>query len=270
VLHIATLHYGTPQWIEIQGRYLREHLSVPYRTWTALGGDASTYASHFDCVVDQGGRHSDRLNHLGLEISYAADDEDLLMFLDGDAFPIADPMPLIKEGLAQAPLVAVRRDENLGDGQPHPCFCVTTVATWRSLPGDWSGAYRWVDADGRRVSDVGGNLLRALELSDTPWVPVLRTNRRNLDPIFFAIYGDVIYHHGAGFHAGLPTRAHFATAPPRLRAPKVSVLGRVVRRLDWQRRRAWERKLSQTQVSESRRVFAQIERGGTDWLSEFT
>ena len=55
------------------------------------------------------------------------------MFLDGDAFTIADPMPLIAESLARAPLLAVRRDENVEEPQPHPCFCVTTVGTWRSL-----------------------------------------------------------------------------------------------------------------------------------------
>jgi hypothetical protein len=270
VLHIATLHYGPALWIEIQARYLREHLSVPYRVWTSLGSANPSYASHFYRVIDQGGRHSDRLNHLALEILYEADDSDLLMFLDGDAFPIADPMPLINDGLSRAPLVAVRRDENLGDGQPHPCFCVTTVGTWRSLPGDWSGSYRWLDAQGKRVSDVGGNLLRALELSKTSWVPVLRSNRRNLDPIFFAIYGDVIYHHGAGFHAGLPTRAHLALAPPRMRLPRIPVVRRLVRRLDWQRRHAWQRRVSRAQVRESKRVFAAIERGGTDWLSDFT
>jgi hypothetical protein len=269
VLHVATLHYGDPRWIEVQTRSLREHLSVPYQLWTALGDAGSSYADHFDHVIDQGGRHSDRLNHLAIEILAVAADGDLLMFLDGDAFPIADPMPLIRDGLARAPMVAVRRAENLGDRQPHPCFCVTTVATWRSLPGDWSGAARWLDDRGRPVSDVGGNLLRALELSETPWVEVLRTNRRNIDPIFFAIYGDVIYHHGAGFHAGLLTRVHHAEAPTRLRLPRTPVVRQLVRRIDWQRRHAWERRTSRAQVRESHRVFDRISRGGRDWLSDF-
>ena len=68
------------------------------------------------------------------------------MFIDGDAFPIVDPMPVIEEGLAKAPLVAARRAENGNDPQPHPCFCVTTVGTWHSLPGDWSGGYTWMGA----------------------------------------------------------------------------------------------------------------------------
>src|SRR4029077_945340 len=101
--------------------------------------------------------------------------------------------------LAQAPLLAVRRRENAGDPQPHPCFCATTVGAWRNLAGDWSGGHTWVNDAGERVSDVGGNLLRKLELTGTPWVEVLRSNRKDLDPIFFGIYGGVVYHHGAGF-----------------------------------------------------------------------
>jgi len=33
------------------------------------------------------------------------------------------------------------------------------------------------------------------------WYPLLRSNGRNLHPIWFGIYGDIIYHHGAGFRA---------------------------------------------------------------------
>src|ERR1700736_528558 len=157
-------------WIEIQGRYLREHISVPYRTWASLQEIDPSYAVHFDRGIDQAGRHSDKLNHLAIEIMAEASEDDLLMFLDGDAFPIADPMPLISDGLAKAPLIAVRRAENLDDRQPHPCFCATTVGTWRRLCGDWSEGYPWPDRSGRPVTDVGGNLLRALELADAPWV----------------------------------------------------------------------------------------------------
>ena len=34
---------------------------------------------------------------------------------------------------------------------------------------------------------------------DTPWVQLLRTNGSALHPMFFGIYGNVVYHHGAGF-----------------------------------------------------------------------
>src|SRR5438477_9222711 len=142
VLHIATVHFGSPDWIEIQTRYLRRHIAVPYQTWASVESIDASYGSYFDHIIDQAGRHSGKLNHLATEILVEAREDDLLMFLDGDAFPITDPMPLIADGLARGKLVAVRRSENLGDRQPHPCFCVTTAGTWRQLCGDWSAGYR--------------------------------------------------------------------------------------------------------------------------------
>ena len=127
MLYVATVHYRSPRWIEIQARYLRRYLPVPFQTWTSLEGiNGSSYAAFFDEVLQQRGPHAGKLNHLAMEICHVASDEDLIMFLDGDAFPIADPMPVVTEGLEKAPLVAVRRVENLNDPQPHPCFCVTT------------------------------------------------------------------------------------------------------------------------------------------------
>jgi hypothetical protein len=270
VLHIATVHYESPVWIEIQTRYLREHIHTAHRTWTSLQGIDPSYASYFDRVIDQEGRHSDKLNHLAVEISAEAADDDLLMFLDGDAFPIADPMPLISDGLAQAPLVAIRRDENGGDVQPHPSFCVTTAGFWRKIGGDWSQGYRWVNDEGRRVSDVGGNLLRKLELTESDWVAVLRSNRTNLDPLFFGIYGDVIYHHGAGFR-GLSqlTRYHASLAPKRRPPSRVPVLGYWRRRRDWQARQTWDRDLRQGVSQLSEEVLADIQRDDREWLARF-
>jgi hypothetical protein len=271
VLHVATVHYESPLWVDIQTSYLREHLKVPYRTWTSLQKIDPSYASHFDHVVDQTGRHSDKLNHLAIEILAQAADEDLLMFLDGDAFPIADPMPLISEGLAKAPLVAVRRPENLGDPQPHPCFCVTTVGFWRRLGGDWSQGYRWLNEEGRLVSDVGGNLLRKLELTETEWVSVLRSNRHDLDPLFFGIYGDVIYHHGAGFR-GLRqfTRYHASLAPTRGPLPRLPVVRRLRMRRDWRKRRAWDQEERQRLSRLSDEVVEEIQQGGSAWLGRFS
>jgi hypothetical protein len=263
------VHYGSSLWVEIQTRYLREHISTPYQTWSSLQRIDPSYSSYFDHVIDQTGRHSDKLNHLAIEILQVAADDDLLMFLDGDAFPIADPMPLITDGLARAPLVAVRRPENVGDPQPHPSFCVTTVGTWRKLCGDWSPGYRWVNAEGRRVSDVGGNLLRKLELTQTPWVAVLRSNRKDLDPVFFGVYGNVIYHHGAGFRGlGHLTRFHASLAPNPKPLPSIPIVRSLVRRREWRRRREWERETRQRLSQLSDGVIAKIQRGDSDWVAE--
>lgn len=269
MLHIATVHHRSPRWIEIQTRYLRRHISVPYQTWTSLQGIDPSYAVHFDHVIDQAGGHAGKLNNLATEISHVAEDSDLLMFLDGDAFPIADPMPLILDGLAKAPLVAIRRAENIDDQQPHPCFCVTSVGTWHNLPGDWSMGHRWRSPDGRRPTDVGGNLLRTLELTNTPWVDVLRTNGEHLDPLLFAIYGDTIYHHGAGFRRrGGASRRHYDSQPKRLSVPDNLVLRALARQIDRAKMQGWRLMTRGPQIRESKRVFAKIERDDPDWLAE--
>jgi hypothetical protein len=268
VLHIATVHYASPRWIEIQTSHLREHLHVPYRTWTSLEKIDPVYGAHFDRVIEQRGLHAAKLNHLAMEIGAEAEADDLLMFLDGDAFPIADPMPLIHDGLAKAPLIAIRRAENAGEPQPHPSFCVTTVGTWRSLPGDWSAGPTWTGARGTPTSDVGGNLMRRLELSKTPWVEVLRSNASNLDPLYFGVYGHAIYHHGAGFRTGELSPAHRAGSPRPLRAPRLPGLGSAVRVVNRRRWRRWERALEEHHLRQSQVIYEKIRAGGSGWLAE--
>ncbi|HEX3520281.1 MAG TPA: hypothetical protein VHT29_14705 [Solirubrobacteraceae bacterium] len=268
MLHVATVHYASPRWIEIQTRHLREHIPVPFQTWTSLELIDPALGSHFDHVVEHRGRHSDKLNHLAIEISHAAAGDDLIMFIDGDAFPIADPMPLIEDGLGRAPLVAVRRAENMSDRQPHPCFCVTSVKTWRSLPGDWSAGYSWPDNNGKLVSDVGGNLLRQLELTGTPWVEVRRTNRVDLDPLFFGIYGDAIYHHGAGFRASDFSRVHLDSGPRALAIPRTPLLRWPVRRLNRLRRQRWEREVRDGLMAHAGSIVERIERGDPSWVED--
>jgi len=269
VLYIVTVHYRSPRWIEIQHDYLRRHIPVPFQVWTSLEGIDPSYGRYFDRVLEQQGLHAAKLNHLAMEVTHVADEDDLLMFLDGDAFTIADPMPLIEEDLAQAPLLAVRRAENVHEPQPHPCFCVTTVGTWRSLPGDWTAGPTWTGAHGRPTSDVGGNLLRKLELSHTPWVQVLRSNRHNPDPLHFAVYGGVVYHHGAGFRTGELSPAHRDLAPAPLAEPRLALARPAVRLYGGLRWRRWERSTSARLVRESGRVYSEIAAGGEDWLREF-
>jgi hypothetical protein len=268
VLYIATAHFRSPRWIEIQARYLRRHISVPYQTWSSLEGIDPSYGGHFDRVVEQLGSHAGKLNHLAMEISQVASDEDLLMFLDGDAFPIADPMPVLTDGLSRAPLLAVRRAENLDEPQPHPCFCVTTVGTWRRLPGDWSSGFAWAGPRGRRRTDVGGNLLRRLQLTGTPWIELLRSNRTNLDPVYFAVYRDIVYHHGAGFRAGTPSGEHRdSLGPAPLRLPRLPLLERAEQMVNHRRWRRWEQKTQRRRIELSKAIFERIN-SDQSWLGD--
>jgi hypothetical protein len=268
MLYVATVHYHTPRWIEIQARQLQRHLGCPYQTWTSLQGIDPAYARHFDRVIDQQGLHAGKLNHLAIEIANVAHDDDLLMFLDGDAFPIADPMPLISAALARTSLVAVRRAENVDEPQPHPCFCVTTVKTWRELPGDWTAGPTWRGARGNPTSDVGANLLRRLQLSEMPWTPVLRTNPVQRDPLYFAVYGGVIYHHGAGFREGELSTADRDSAPRALGRSRTALLQaprQLANRLRW---RSWERQLRREHMRESQHVYELIRADRPGWLQQ--
>jgi hypothetical protein len=206
---------------------------------------------------------------MAMEIAQEASDDDLLMFLDGDAFPIADPMPLVDDALSRAGLIAVRRAENVDEPQPHPCFCVTSMRTWRTLPGDWTAGPTWPGARGKPTTDVGANLLRRLELTGTPWVEVLRSNRRNLDPLYFAVYGDIVYHHGAGFRTGELSPVDRAEAPPQLPLSSLPGMGPVMRPLNRQRWRRWERRTAQKHLRQSQLLYERIRSGGEDWLAEF-
>lgn len=274
MLYVATVHYRSPRWIEIQARHLRRHLPVPFQTWTSLEGiDGHSCDELFDVVLQQRGPHAGKLNHLAMEICHVASDEDLIMFLDGDAFPIADPMPLITESLERAPLVAVRRVENLNDPQPHPCFCVTSVGTWRNLPGDWSPGPVWPGVAGRRVSDVGANLMRALELSETTWVQLRRSNGSKLHPVFFAVYGEIVYHHGAGFREDTLSRSDLQKARAQQFAQRSQHPARRLLRAGVARARSGggavnpRKGISDRNAEHSRSIFEALDSDRPDWLA---
>jgi hypothetical protein len=101
--------------------------------------------------------------------------------------------------LAEAPLVAVRRDDNFGEPIPHPSFTVTTARFWRELGSGWASGPEWIEPDGRMASDVGARLWADLARREIAWRPLLRSNAVDLHPLWFGIYGDLVYHHGAAF-----------------------------------------------------------------------
>ena len=233
MLHVVTVHWNDDAWIEPQLRFLRQFAPEGHRVYASLNGIDPSFAEQFHYAADLEGMHAAKLNELALVVREQSDPDDLLLFLDGDAFPIA---PLDESLLAGVPLAAVRRSENLGDRQPHPCFCLTTVGFWFDIQGDWRRGYEWESSIGVPVTDVGGNLLGILTERDIAWRPLLRSNRVDLDPLWFGIYGDVAYHHGAGFrrkiarHVELVGNSAVRDAPAKARIPaSVPVLGRAER-----------------------------------------
>jgi hypothetical protein len=215
MIHIATVHFNSGRWIEIQRRYLDRFIGEEFRVYGSLEGVPQEFERFFDVVVPSHGPHAGKLNLLGRVVLAQAHPDDLIFFLDGDAFPIADLTGVVREHLRDAAVAAICRLENGGDRQPHPCFCAVRAATWSELPGDWSEGHPIRES----VTDVGANLLFQLESKGLEWSRILRSNRCELHPVLFGIYGDLIYHHGAGFRAIPLTRqdGSAASSSSRLR-----------------------------------------------------
>ncbi|MGD0381703.1 MAG: hypothetical protein ABSC30_17155 [Acidimicrobiales bacterium] len=260
MIYVATVHVESARWIDIQLAFLRRNITEPFKVYANLQNVPEGHEHKFDRVFTILGEHPAKLNLLAGEIVADAQPDDIIVFLDGDAFPIADPLPTVRQGLEHGALVAVRRDENLADAQPHPCFCAIRVRDWERIHGDWSKGYSWVTADGKRTSDVGGNLLRALERNGDDWVPLLRSNRVDLHPLWFGVYGGIVYHHGAGFRWAVG-RVDLVN-PPRLttRARHVPGLGRLLRRRNRARAQRFHARTAAVAQRLSDEVYGRIER----------
>jgi len=279
MLHVATVHWRTARWIDPQLRYLERHLPHPYRVYAFLNDVPGDHARRFfwtstEPIED----HATKLDLLADAIARDADADDALVFVDGDAFPIAPIAPLLSERLERHRLIAVRRDENNGDVQPHPCFCVTTVGFWHELGASWRSGRTWPDLQGKLVTDVGGELLGALEDGGVDWHPLVRVNAVDFHPVLFGLYGEeehaaLVYHHGAAFRTGL-TRADslrpdlvaaYGTRRSRLirRLPKRGLGGAVRERLDPERR--LRRRLRASIEAQSLRILSRIDRDEDFW-----
>lgn len=201
MIHVLTVHWKDDRWIDVQLRYLRRHVAEEYRVYAFLNHLPAHHRKKFFYASQEPVKaHPVKLNLLAdVATAYADSGDDLLLFIDGDAFPVADVASWGREKLEEHPLLAVQRLENDGDRQPHPSFCLTTVGFWREIEGDWKPGHTWKNARGEEVTDVGGNLLGILEERETDWYPLRRTNTTDLHPLMFGVYDDVVYHHGAGF-----------------------------------------------------------------------
>jgi hypothetical protein len=200
VLNVVTVHWQSPQWVDVQLRYLERNVDVPWRVFASLNGIDRALWDRFHFAAELGGGHPEKLNELAAIVAHRSAPEDLLLFLDGDAFPVRPVASWFEGLLSSDPLAAVRRDENLGDVQPHPCFCLTTVGFWQEIEGDWRAGEMWENAVGT-TTDSGAEVLRVLRQRNISWRPILRSNTRNIHPVWFGVYEHRVYHHGAGFRS---------------------------------------------------------------------
>lgn len=201
MLHICTVHWQDDRWVDVQLEYLNRHLEQPFRIYAWLNDLPADHSEKFFySTTEPVPQHAIKLNILADVVRFAAESPtDILIFLDGDAFPVAPLDEPLDSWLSQSPLAAIQRTEQYGDIQPHPSFCATTVEFWQKIAGDWKPGHQWQNSLGEWVTDPGGNLLKILDDLEIQWLPLHRSNRKNVHPLLFGVYENVLYHHCAGF-----------------------------------------------------------------------
>ena len=199
MLYILSAHFKNKEWIDIQLDYLSKYMKVPFRIWFATWGIQRVEDERIERVYkDVAKFHWEQLNRLAVEVLDVADSEDYILFIDSDAFPIKEITELEKI-LKGNDLAAIQRIENNGDPQPHPCFCLTRADFWKNIEGDWGkGTQRWVGNDGIKRTDIGGLLYEKLDSLGIEWTKIRKSNSHSFHPLWFGVYGELIYHHGAG------------------------------------------------------------------------
>lgn len=123
-----------------------------------------------------------------------------LAALDADSFPVLPDWPrVLLERMGGARFAAVLRSENLDTQLPHPCglFMERSFLLERDprmLPPGQEIA-DFLRETGQRA-DTGIGYGYVLWLHKEPWLPLMRSNRKNLHFLMAGIYGDIFFHLG--------------------------------------------------------------------------
>ena len=114
MIHVLTVHWKDPKWIPVQLKFLKRNLSRGYKTYAFLNYIEKEFHGQFDYELDEEIQsHAIKLNLLAqIASANAQSDDDILMFIDGDAFPIQPITNYIQSALKDNKLVAVQRKEN--------------------------------------------------------------------------------------------------------------------------------------------------------------
>lgn len=208
MIHIITIHHKETKWLEIQPRLIdryieNQHLHAFYNFDKPVTKPENFTTFEPAPVMRLGGEHLDHAKKLTILTDNVItgqnlQPDDIIVWMDSDAFPIANITNFIHEKLSEYKFIAVNRPEN-GDVIPHPSFACTTVGfyvenqlNWEGIPGDKS----WRNVNG--LHDPGGVIYRYLHEKNITWYKLTRTRSLTTHPVLFTIYDGLIYHHGCG------------------------------------------------------------------------
>lgn len=197
MIGVITVHHKTSKWLEIQLGYLRKFIPKPWALFIdlnfdhsnfnlkELSGSAFVYIRKSKIIPKKKIHHHTKLGCLESAASKHGE-IDTYLFLDGDAFPFTSIVPILVK-LPKHKLIAVQRSRELGDTFPHPCFTLVEAPFWKRIKGTWKMGRKHVEAFNTRLDKTA------------KWLPLTQTGALTDNKLFFSVYGNVVYHHGAGF-----------------------------------------------------------------------
>jgi len=217
-IHYITIHHATIKWIDIQLRHI-QRFTRDYKVWALFSKDLCLseheHKYHFLGHKKSKSGHESDDHEMGLAqltntvcCDPNVKEDDVLIFLDSDAFPIGDINNYIKCNLADYEFCAVNRIENLGCLAPHPSFAFCKVKFWRDNQFCW-GRDRSFNTNVDWRGDIGGLLFGRLNEKSINWLKIQRDSKQSLfvDPLLYSVYGGIVYHHCAGSRGVFKTRA---------------------------------------------------------------
>jgi hypothetical protein len=167
-----------------------EHVRIlPGKGYTRLGDFANRIpVSHLGRLTELA--HPRALDYL---VSRVSPDFDYIVTLDTDSFPVRDDWLGVLIGACEdgAALTGVYRDEMAPTIRPfiHVSGLCVRRRDLRALSVSFAR---------RRSQDIGQNVTDELRRLGRKIAPLERSNQVNCHFLIGGIYGDVIYHHGAG------------------------------------------------------------------------
>lgn len=155
--------------------------------------------SHFSHIESTSVKdHATKLNLLSEIICSKAKADDIIMLLDGDAFPCDfieyDFLKIVDDNI----FGAIQQVECFDEPIPHPSFFIARVDSYLKHKFDWTPGPHW-DTEQGKFTDVGARIWDYALKNNYFWSPLKRTNKHNIHPLWFGVYENKIYHHGAGF-----------------------------------------------------------------------
>ena len=210
MIHIFSLHFKDDRWSKLQLDSIHKHVKVPYKTYSVYSHmETDTYKKWEDkwdiFLVKEQGKHEHKSGKFHLtdghraiipEILKNANSDDIFLRLDSDAILIDNIDESFIEKVNKHKFIAIKEPQHEWDTTyhtPHPSLWTFPIAF---LNTELSHRMSELLEDGH--SNWWGGVVRWLYENSIEWYPLERSNKINLHPLYFGIYGDLVYHHWAG------------------------------------------------------------------------